>query len=136
MCTIQSPFVTAVGGTDFETATTLGPEVGWSGSGGGFSNVFARPAYQREAVERYLAEAAKAGVLPPSHLYNASGSSRAYPDISALGGEQNGYCVRAAATAAAAGPAKHAPPVSAPRAHMHLPPRQRGRTLTLCRVGA
>lgn len=51
-------------------------------SGGGFSNRFALPDYQRDAVEGYLAK------YPPPYgpdQYNATGSSRAYPDISANG---------------------------------------------------
>jgi tripeptidyl-peptidase I len=51
-------------------------------SGGGFSNVFALPSYQSAAVTNYLTN------YPPhypSHIYNNSGTSRAYPDVSALG---------------------------------------------------
>lgn len=54
-------------------------------SGGGFSNVFALPSYQQSAVQGYLTN------YPPpysSSTYNASGNSRAYPDLSA-----NGYVV-------------------------------------------
>ena len=74
------PYVTAVGGTQ-----NFGPEIaafnprnGFA-SGGGFSNYFARPSYQDDAVEGYL------DVLGDrfAGLYNASG--RAYPDISAQG---------------------------------------------------
>ena len=43
------PFVTTVGGT-----TQIEPEIGISFSGGGFSNYFARPSYQQEAVSDYL----------------------------------------------------------------------------------
>ena len=51
-------------------------------SGGGFSNVFGLPAYQAKAVTNYLTN------YPPpydSSVFNNSGNSRAYPDISALG---------------------------------------------------
>lgn len=51
-------------------------------SGGGFSNVFPLPSYQSEAVTSYLTN------TPPPYgagNYNNSGTSRAYPDISALG---------------------------------------------------
>lgn len=51
-------------------------------SGGGFSNVFALPSYQLDAVTGYLKN------YPPhypSHIYNNSGNSRAYPDVSAIG---------------------------------------------------
>jgi tripeptidyl-peptidase-1 len=49
-------------------------------SGGGFSNVFAQPAYQADAVSHYLT------TYPPPYdaqIYNKSG--RAFPDISAIG---------------------------------------------------
>ncbi|KIY52319.1 subtilisin-like protein [Fistulina hepatica ATCC 64428] len=64
--------VTAVGGT------TGVPEVAVDFSGGGFSNYFARPSYQTEAVSQYLSN------LPQGTydgLFNSTG--RAYPDISA-----------------------------------------------------
>jgi tripeptidyl-peptidase-1 len=60
----------------FET----GPEVAWSGSGGGFSNVFPMPAYQRAAVLGYLGR--NKNQLPSSSLYNVSG--RCYPDVAAF----------------------------------------------------
>jgi len=66
------PYVTTVGGT------TGIPEVAASFSGGGFSNYFARPTYQSNAVNAYL------NTLPHgtySGLYNPNG--RAYPDVSA-----------------------------------------------------
>jgi len=49
-------------------------------SGGGFSNVAARPSYQNDAVNAYL----NSGVaLPPASYYNAT--SRGYPDVAAFG---------------------------------------------------
>ncbi|KAL8005324.1 putative peptidase S53, activation domain, Sedolisin domain, peptidase S8/S53 domain superfamily [Plasmopara halstedii] len=49
-------------------------------AGGGFSNVYALPEYQRTAVERYL----KSRDIPTAPgFFNASG--RAYPDVAALG---------------------------------------------------
>lgn len=51
-------------------------------SGGGFSNVFELPSYQKKAVTHYLTK------YPPpytSQIYNNSGKARAYPDISAIG---------------------------------------------------
>jgi len=54
-------------------------------SGGGFSNVDARPDYQKAAVDGYLN---RSGVkLPPSSVYNAT--SRGCPDLAAIG--TNGY---------------------------------------------
>jgi tripeptidyl-peptidase-1 len=82
-----SPYVTAVGGTDFATKSVIGEETSWNDSGGGFSNEFAIPDWQAEAVAAYKATA----TLPDSKLYNDSG--RGYPDVSALGGQVNSYCI-------------------------------------------
>ena len=46
---ISCPYVTTVGGT-----TQINPEIAISFSGGGFSRLFPAPAYQTEAVSRYL----------------------------------------------------------------------------------
>lgn len=73
------PYITAVGGTkDFGPEVAAFDPANGFASGGGFSNYFARPSYQHEAVAGYLD-----GVLGDqfSGLYNASG--RAYPDIAA-----------------------------------------------------
>jgi len=86
-----SPYVTAVGGTDFAVKSTVGAETAWSCGGGGFSNEFAQPSWQASAVQSYLAKASAAKVLPSSALYNSTG--RGYPDIAALGGQVNPYCV-------------------------------------------
>lgn len=86
-----SPYVTAVGGTDFATKSTIGAETAWSCGGGGFSDTFAQPSWQADVVNAYLTKAAAAGVLPSSALFNATG--RGYPDVSALGGQVNPYCV-------------------------------------------
>ncbi|KAH8992326.1 subtilisin-like protein [Lactarius hatsudake] len=65
------PWVTSVGGT-------MGyPEVAASLSGGGFSNLFSRPAYQGHAVATYLEDLGSRY----DGLYNANG--RSIPDISA-----------------------------------------------------
>jgi tripeptidyl-peptidase-1 len=50
-------------------------------SGGGFSNVSPMPSYQQAAVQAYLNNPNAA--LPPASYYNAT--SRAYPDVAALG---------------------------------------------------
>lgn len=70
------PFVTTVGGTQ-----GFAPEVAVQrfGSGAGFSNYFAQPAYQTSAVEGYLS---KIGSLYAG-LYNRTG--RGYPDVAAQG---------------------------------------------------
>ncbi|KAL1521607.1 hypothetical protein AB1Y20_021266 [Prymnesium parvum] len=69
------PHVTSVGATYL----TSGSETGWSYSGGGYSAVWPRPAWQDAAVAAYEARA----TMPPSSLYNSSG--RVTPDVAALG---------------------------------------------------
>lgn len=86
-----SPYVTAVGGTNFATKGVIGEESAWSCGGGGFSDTFPMPVWQQSAVSGYLALAAQQGVLPSASLFNATG--RAYPDVSALGGQTNPYCI-------------------------------------------
>jgi tripeptidyl-peptidase-1 len=87
----SSPWITAVGGTNFQTKSVIGPESTWDCGGGGFSDTFARPDWQVDAVNSYIAAATAAGVLPSQSLWNATG--RAYPDVAALGGQTNPYCV-------------------------------------------
>ena len=84
-----SPYITAVGGTDFATKSTVGPEKAWSDGGGGFSDHFAIPAYQAAAVAAYKTTAAAS--LPDASYWNNTG--RGYPDVAALGGQGNPYCV-------------------------------------------
>jgi len=84
-----SPYVTAVGGTDFVTKGVIGDEMAWSSGGGGFSDTFAVPEWQKKAVADYLS--ASDADLPPSNLWNNTG--RGYPDVAALGGQVNPYCV-------------------------------------------
>ncbi|XP_028908370.1 tripeptidyl-peptidase 1 [Ornithorhynchus anatinus] len=81
----SSPYITAVGGTSFRNPFRVTDEVADYISGGGFSNAFPRPAYQEEAVSKFLHSSTR---LPPSHYFNASG--RAYPDVAAL---SDGYWV-------------------------------------------
>ncbi|KAI0481640.1 peptidase S8/S53 domain-containing protein [Xylaria cf. heliscus] len=71
------PFITAVGGTE-----SWAPEVAWIGSSGGFSNYFARPWYQHDAVGTYLEKR----IPPRTRAYYepyTNFSGRAFPDISA-----------------------------------------------------
>eukprot|EP00697_Spironema_sp_BW2_P009776 gnl/Spiro4/2477_TR1193_c1_g1_i1.p1 gnl/Spiro4/2477_TR1193_c1_g1~~gnl/Spiro4/2477_TR1193_c1_g1_i1.p1 ORF type:complete len:568 (+),score=155.92 gnl/Spiro4/2477_TR1193_c1_g1_i1:43-1704(+) len=75
----SSPFVTTVGGTYLTSSASTDTETAWSGSGGGFSNMWARPAWQDSAVAAYLAQH---DILPAQKFFNASG--RAFPDVSAL----------------------------------------------------
>ena len=80
-----SPYVTAVGATSgFGSSARVA-----SFSSGGFSNRWARPSYQRSAVETYL-DKARPLLEPyvahgrlPADLFNRSG--RAFPDVSAAG---------------------------------------------------
>jgi hypothetical protein len=85
-----SPYITAVGGTQFATTSVLGDETTWADGGGGFSDTFAAPDYQLDAVKSYFSSGVD---LPPSSDYNATG--RGYPDVAALAGQANGYCVAA-----------------------------------------
>ncbi|CDO77010.1 hypothetical protein BN946_scf184298.g37 [Trametes cinnabarina] len=79
------PFITSVGATQVNPgAKVTDPESACMQvifSGGGFSNVFAMPSYQKSAVEHYLSKYAPAY---PAGTFNTSGS-RAYPDLSANG---------------------------------------------------
>jgi tripeptidyl-peptidase-1 len=85
----SSPYVTAVGGTNFLEKDVIGSETTWSGSGGGFSDHFAIPDYQSKDVAGYLAAAND--TYPPTTAYNSSG--RGFPDVSALGGGSNQYLI-------------------------------------------
>merc|ERR1711907_141964 len=69
-----SPYITAVGGTSL-TGTA---ETAWESSGGGFSNVFPAPSYQKAAVASYLSSAS----LPNATLFNRTGC--AIPDVAAV----------------------------------------------------
>ena len=82
-----NPYITAVGGTDFLKAGEIGEETSWSESGGGFSDQFDIPDWQADAVAGYKSSAN----LPTASLYSDTG--RGYPDIAALGGQVNTYCV-------------------------------------------
>lgn len=102
------PYILTVGSTEWNRRRSDGPpwekldEVATTrfGSGGGFSNIFPMPDYQRDAVARYLD---KVGPSLPfdsysqmvvennfsaigSGVYNRIG--RAYPDVSAVGDRQ------------------------------------------------
>jgi tripeptidyl-peptidase-1 len=80
------PYVTAVGATQVSPGkSVLDPESACEQviySGGGFSNYFSMPSYQESAVSTYLKDYPPAY---PSNIWNSTGVSRAYPDISANG---------------------------------------------------
>jgi len=84
-----SPYCTTVGGTDFVKSGVIGDETTWWGSGGGFSNTFSIPDYQTDAVAAYKKTAAAS--LPPANKWNQTGCG--FPDVSALGGRGNQYCI-------------------------------------------
>ncbi len=82
------PYITAVGATQMKSGasvTAQSPEQACEEviySGGGFSNVFAKPSYQSSAVASYFAW------HKPSFTatqYNNSGCVRGYPDVAANG---------------------------------------------------
>jgi tripeptidyl-peptidase-1 len=81
------PYVTAIGGTQLppgRSVNDINPEVAAYDSlrsGGGFSNYFTRPAYQKPQVAAFLEHNDPPYSSPL--IYNSSG--RAYPDISANG---------------------------------------------------
>jgi len=74
-----SPYVTTVGGTAFIHPFGIGEEEGYDISGGGFSDVFDMPDYQKDLVAGFLGTSEK---LPPDDYYRPTG--RGYPDIAAV----------------------------------------------------
>jgi tripeptidyl-peptidase-1 len=83
-----SPYITAVGGTDF-LGSDIGDEMAWQAGGGGFSDTFAIPDYQKAAVAAYKSN--PDAKMPPQAYWNNTG--RGYPDVAALGGTKTPYCV-------------------------------------------
>ncbi|ESK93472.1 hypothetical protein Moror_1753 [Moniliophthora roreri MCA 2997] len=85
---VGCPFVTSVGATQMQyRANVYEPEVACETeiySGGGFSNHFAMPDYQREAVSSYLNSHAYSFPFS-ADVWNSTGNSRGFPDISANG---------------------------------------------------
>ena len=79
------PYVTAVGATQVNPgAKVTDPESACRTiirSGGGFSNHFAMPGYQKRAVDEYMKDHRP---MYPDSQWNSTGS-RGYPDISANG---------------------------------------------------
>jgi tripeptidyl-peptidase-1 len=86
----SSPYVTAVGATDFQ-GDDVGPEAVAPISGGGFSDVFGIPDYQMDAVAQY--KNSPDANLPLQRFWNDTG--RGFPDVAALGGRKVGYCIYA-----------------------------------------
>ncbi|KAH9949701.1 peptidase S8/S53 domain-containing protein [Amylocystis lapponica] len=80
------PYVTSIGATQLPAGGSVNDkEVACQtliSSSGGFSNVFALPDYQKSAVQTFLKN------YPPSYpsaVWNATGLSRGFPDLSANG---------------------------------------------------
>ncbi|EGG01224.1 tripeptidyl peptidase [Melampsora larici-populina 98AG31] len=96
------PYVTSVGATEnFEPEVAVSKEgPGGFSSGGGFSNYFPRPKWQKSVVKNYFLS------LGSTHsgLYNVTG--RGYPDVSAQGAKYviawQGRFVRVGGTSASA----------------------------------
>ncbi|KAJ4419936.1 hypothetical protein N0V82_004650 [Gnomoniopsis sp. IMI 355080] len=80
------PWVTSVGATQIVNGSTVtDPEAACQEvikSGGGFSNVFAMPSYQKDALQTYMEKHAPAY---GADRFNNSGTSRGFPDVSANG---------------------------------------------------
>jgi len=85
---VNCPYITAVGATTLRNASIYGGEVAVASpngptsyySGGGFSNIFPAPSWQKKAVDRYLKH------YSPKYnesVFNHTG--RGFPDVSALG---------------------------------------------------
>ena len=80
------PYVLSVGATNVLSTDGSQQEACMTGAsgittGGGFSNHFAMPSFQKQVVDEYLDE--KAAHLPPTSMFNRS--NRAYPDLAASG---------------------------------------------------
>jgi len=73
-----SPWITGVGGTESGSTTGTGGETAWDGSAGGFSDRWAIPSYQADAVAKYKSSVSK---LPQKSRYNNTG--RGFPDVAA-----------------------------------------------------
>lgn len=87
----SQPFVTGVGGTDLTALGNPPSEIAWNqsgtqigASGGGFSDVWSRPAWQQALVS----EAPSVSVCGP-----AGGACRGVPDVSASADPTHGYTI-------------------------------------------
>ena len=88
----SSPWITSVGGSNVHRRGDVSTsESVWECSGGGFSDYFPSPTYQRDTMNTYFETATRENKLPPRQYYNATG--RGFPDLVAVGGETNPYCV-------------------------------------------
>lgn len=89
----SSPYVTAVGGTTLmaDTHGNYQSEVGWSGSGGGVSQYFTEPDYQRENLPSATKQILKGFRGLPDISYNADPGTPILVYLSFLGLQSAGY---------------------------------------------
>ncbi|KAK7026138.1 hypothetical protein VNI00_015713 [Paramarasmius palmivorus] len=106
---VGCPFITAVGATQMKTGANISEseiacEMGIY-SGGGFSNHFTMPEYQRKAVSAYF-DSHQSSLPFSSDVRNSSGKSRGFPDLSENGANyviaSNGIFSRVSGTSASA----------------------------------
>ncbi|CAF1403428.1 unnamed protein product [Adineta steineri] len=88
ICTDRGPLYLCVSDGDETAVSVNGQPFNLFTSGGGFSNIFSQPSYQKDAVNHYFQNEQHylnktPEYYPPSSMYNRSG--RAYPDVAALG---------------------------------------------------
>lgn len=75
------PWVTAVGGSAIDINKTVhDPEVSYALSGGGFSNVFPMPSYQKDAILHWFNHTSTGY---PAGTFNDSRQARGIPDLAA-----------------------------------------------------
>ncbi|CAJ2503639.1 Uu.00g110330.m01.CDS01 [Anthostomella pinea] len=83
------PYITSVGATQIPAGGSVADaeEAAQTStySGGGFSNVFALPSYQADAVAAYFASNSSNALSYSASQYNNSQATRGYPDVSANG---------------------------------------------------
>lgn len=85
------PYITSVGATMMKANASVDdpqPEQACEEviySSGGFSNYFAIPDYQVDAISNWMDKAGKEYAVEYAGLWNSTGRSRAFPDISANG---------------------------------------------------
>lgn len=78
----SSPYVTAVGGTQWSGAPSPSQPIAWTSGGSGFSWQFSTPPYQKAQVQAYLAAQNGTQGFPAPGSFRPDG--RAYPDCAAL----------------------------------------------------
>ena len=89
----SSPYVTAVGGTSLmaDTSGNYQSEVAWSGSGGGISQYWAEPNYQKANLPASVQKLLNGYRGVPDVSYNADPNTSILVYVGFLGGSSNGY---------------------------------------------